>query len=150
MNRLNRALIALAVCAGFAAAGSVAAQQAPPQQEPLKPILTGKFVPPIRGLAEIQYIKPKTVRKGKQAVTTVQVKNISEAPIAGLTCSEMWYDKARALVPGGDKFVYKKLLQPQEVLTITLTDEIDSRMDSNNFQFTHANGQIKAKPVLKF
>ncbi len=152
MNRLNRALVALSVCVGFAAVGSVAAQQQPPptQKEPLKPVLTGKFVPPVRGLAEIQFTAPKTVRKGKQAVTTMQVKNVSEAPIAGLKCSEMWYDKASALVPGGDQYLHKKLLQPGEIITITLTDDVDARMYQNQFQFTHANGQIKAKRVPKF
>ncbi len=151
MNRLNRALVALSVCAGFAAAASVAAQQAPPtQREPLKPVLTGKFVPPIRGQAEIQYTRPKTVRKGTQAVTTIMVKNVSDAPIAGLKCSELWYDKQRGLVPGGDPYLHKKLLQPGEVITITLTDDIDSRMDTNQFQFTHANGQVRAKAVPKF
>ncbi len=149
MNRLNRALVALSVCAGFAAAAPVLAQTAT-QKEPLKPILTGKFVPPVRGVAEIQYTRPKTVRKGKQAVTTMQVKNVSEAPIAGLKCNEMWYDKQRGLVPGGDSYLHKKLLQPQEIITITLTDDIDSRMDTNQFQFTHANGQVRAKAVPKF
>jgi hypothetical protein len=150
MNRLNRALIALAVCTGFAAASPASAQQAPPQREPLKPILTGKFVPPIRGVAEIQFTRSKTTRKGKEAVTVMQVKNVSNAPIAALKCSELWYDKQRAPVPGGDTYVHKKLLQPGEVITVTLTDEIDARMDYQQFQFTHANGQIKAKAVPKF
>ncbi len=148
MDRLNRALIALSVCAGFAVASPVYAQQA---NEPLKPILTGKFVPPVRGVAEIQYTKPKTVPKGKQVVTTFEVKNMSSAPIAGFKCSEMWYDKQRALIPGaGDTFTYKKLLQPGEVLTITLTDDRDPRMDTNPMQFSHANGQVKPKLVPRF
>jgi hypothetical protein len=46
--------------------------------------------------------------------------------------------------------LHKKLLQPQEVITITLTDDIDARMDTNQFQFTHANGQVRAKAVPKF
>lgn len=147
MDRLNRALVALTVCAGFAVASPLYAQS---KQEPLKPILSGKFVPPVRGTADIQFTQPKTVAKGKQVITTMQVKNVSDAPIAGLKCSETWYDKQRAPIPGaGETYVHKKLLQPGEIITITLTDERDPKMDTNPMLFTHANGPVRAKRVPK-
>ena len=151
MNRVSRALVALSVCAGFAAVGSVHAQQAS-QREPLKPILAGKFVPPVNGVAEVQFTPPKTVAKGKQVVTTFQVKNVSNAPIAGFKVSETWYDKQRALMAGvGETYVHKRLFQPGEIITITLTDERDPRMDTNPMVFSHANGTIpKPKKVTKF
>ncbi len=149
MNRLNRALIALSICGGLFVAAPLFAQEQKTSQ-PLKPILSGKFVPPVRGVAEVQYLKPKITRKGKQVVTVIQVKNISTAPIAGLKCDETWYDKQRSLVPGGDQFKYNKLFQPGEIITVTLTDDLDARMDSNTYQFTHANGTVKAKMVPKF
>jgi hypothetical protein len=149
MDRLNRALIALSVCAGFAVASPVYAQQA--SQEPLKPILTGKFVPPVTGTADVQYTRAKVTRKGKQVITVLQVKNVSSAPIAGFKCSETWYDKQRALLPGaGDTYVHKGLFQPGDVITITLTDDVDPRMDTNQYQFTHARGTVKGKVVPKF
>ncbi len=147
MNRLNRALIALSVCGGVLIAAPLSAQTS---KEPLKPILSGKFVPPVRGVADVQYLTPKIARKGKQVVTTIQVKNVSTAPIAGLKCDETWYDKQRSLVPGGDQFKYNKLFQPGEIITVTLTDEIDSRMDTNTYQFSHANGTVNAKRVPRF
>lgn len=153
MNSFNRALVALSVCVGFAVAGSAHAQQAnAPQRAPLKPILSGKFVPPLTGQAEIQFTKAKITRKGKQVVTVMQVKNMSSAPIAGLKCTELWYDKQRALVPGaGDVYTHKGLLQPGEIITVTLTDDYDSRtMDTNQYQFTHARGTVKPKEVAKF
>ncbi len=153
MNRFNRALVALSVCAGFAVAGSAHARQAtPPQREPLKPILKGNFVPPITGPAEVQYTKAKVARKGKQVVTTIQVKTISKAPIAGFKCSEIWYDKQRALVAGaGDTYVHKLLFQPGEIITITLTDDYDPKtMDANKYQFSHARGDVKGKEVPRF
>ncbi len=150
MDRLNRALIALSVCAGFAVASPVYAQGTK-AQEPLKPILSGKFVPPITGVAEVQYTKAKVTRKGKQVITTIQVKNMSNAPIAGFKCSESWYDKQRAPVPGaGDTYVHKGLFQPGEIITVTLTDDIDPRMDANQYLFSHARGEVKGKPVPKF
>ncbi len=149
MNRIHRALIALSVCAGFAVASPVYAQQA--KQEPLKPILSGKFVPPITGIAEILYTKAKVTFKGKQVITTMQAKNVSTAPIAGFKCSETWYDKQSAPVPGaGDTYTHKGMLQPGEIITITLTDEKDPRMFQNQYLFSHARGQVKAKQVAKF
>ncbi len=147
MNRLNRALMALSICGGLLVAAPLFAQEQKTSQ-PLKPILSGKFVPPLRGVAEVQYLKPKSTWKGRKQVTTViQVKNISNAPIAGFKCDETWYDKQRNLVPGGDQFKYNKLFQPGETITVTLTDDVDPRMDSNTYQFTHANGTVKAKMV---
>lgn len=152
MNRLNRALVALSVCAGFAVAVSVHAQQAnPPQREPLKPILTGKFVPPVTGTAEVLNTKAKVTFKPKQVVTVIQVKNISNAPIAGFKCTETWYDKQSAVLPGaGDTYVHKGMLQPGEIITVMLIDEKDPRMYTNRYQFSHARGQIKNKQVEKF
>ncbi len=150
MNRLNRALAALSICGGLlVAAAPLCAQEQKPSQ-PLKPILSGKFVPPIRGQAEVQHTPPKVTRKGKEVVTVIQVKNVSNAPIAGFKCDETWYDKSSALVPGGDSFKYNKLFQPGEIITVTLTDEVDARMFQNNYLFSHANGTIKAKKVPKF
>jgi hypothetical protein len=67
-----------------------------------------------------------------------------------LTCEEYWYDKGGNMVPGGDKFRSKKLVQPGEVVTITLTTQKDPNMHTNRYQFRHANGEIRAKQVKKF
>ncbi len=150
MVRLNRALVALSVCAGFAVATPVYAQETK-AQEPLKPILTGKFVQPVTGTAEVQYLKAKVTFKPKQVITTIQVKNISGAPIAGFKVSETWYDKNSAIVAGaGDTYTHKAFFQPGEVITVTLTDEKDPRMFQNQYLFSHARGQVKAKQVPKF
>jgi len=153
MNRLNRALIAITVCGGLLGATQVYARQS--AQQPLKPILTGKFTPPIRGQAELRYTTPKIERKGKQIVTTLQVKNMANAPIAGLRCDETWYDKNSALIPGaGDQWRSKQLIGPGEIVTVTLTDDVVPAMltGRNNYLFAHANGTVKLlqPPVKKF
>ncbi len=148
MNRVNRAIIALSVCGGLLGAANLYAHQA--KTEPLKPILSGKFTPPVRGQAEIQMLKPKIERKGKQIVTTMQVKNMSSAPIAGLKCDEIWYDAQGSVIAGGDSWRAKKLIEPGEIVTFTLTGEVDPRVKNNNYQFAHSNGNIKVKQVSKF
>jgi hypothetical protein len=153
MNRLNRALIALSVCGGLFVAGHLYAKQAnpaQPQTQPLKPVLTGKFTPPIHGTAELQVAPAKSVVKGKIVVTTIEVRNPNQAPIAGLKCDEVWWAKDNSLVPGGGSYRHKQPLQPGERLVITIETEKDSRMFQNRFQFSHAWGQITVKNVKKF
>jgi len=149
MNRLNRALIALFVCGGLFVASPLYAQANVGQAQ--KPASTlGKFTPPIRGTADLEVAPPKSVVKGKMVITTIEVRNPNQAPIAGLKCDEVWWDRNRSLVPGGGQYRHKKPLQPGERLTITIETEKDSRMDRNDYQFSHAWGQIRPKNVKRF
>ena len=146
MIRPDRALVALAVAAGlFVSASILAAGQTPPAAQT-------KWTPPVRGVADILVLPTQTKVdfKTNSVVTTITIKNASIGPIAGLKVEEFWYDKTGNMVPGGDRFVNKKLLQPAEELTITLTSQKDKNMARNNYVFSHANGTIKAKQVKKF
>lgn len=120
-------------------------QSAPqaPQAPTLTPILAGKnFTPPIRGQAEVDFVRPETKREKDMVVTRIKVKNISAAPIARLTVSETWYGKDGQIVTGSKGFV-NGLLQPAEVKTVEIQTPYDPKMASNNFNFTHANGTVK-------
>jgi len=153
MIRPNRALVALAVAAGFLLSASlVAAGQAPPATQQAPPTPQTKWTPPVRGIADIQVLPTQTKVdfKTNSVVTTITVKNVSLGPIAGLQVEEFWYDKTGNMVPGGDRYRHKKLLQPGEELTITLTTQKDAQMARNNYVFRHANGDIKARQVKKF
>jgi hypothetical protein len=141
-----RFAVAALVAAGLAAA-SASAAQTPSTQGPLQPILAGKkFVPPIRGQAEVDFVKGQTKREGSTLVTKIQVKNTNSAPIARLKVTETWYDKNGATIPGGEG-VINGLLQPGEVQTIEIHTPVNLNMQSSNLQFTHANGPIKPHPV---
>ncbi|MGH9349687.1 MAG: hypothetical protein ACRD26_20735 [Vicinamibacterales bacterium] len=141
-------------CAGafLLTAGVAAAEQATPaapaQAAPLAP---AKFVAPIRGQAELGYLKPVIKReKNGDVVTVIKVKNLSTSgAIAGLRVDENWYDKAGDPVTG-DTFRYRKPLQPGEVIEITLRTPYNKAMDRNSYNFTHANGTIKTKQMQKF
>src|SRR5512135_1124537 len=98
--------------------GVASAQEQPKQAQPLTSILAGKkFSPPVKGQADIEFTQPVPKREKDMVVTTLQVKNISTAPIARLTVDETWYAKDGSLVTGG-KGVINGLLQPGEVQTI--------------------------------
>ena len=136
-----------------AAATAEDAQTPPPAQKPApaSPAATPtKFVPPIRGQAELGFMKPVTKRVGNEIVTTIKVKNLSTTgSIAGLKVDEYWYDKAGDPV-SGDTFRYRKPLMPGEVIDVTLRTPVNPKMDRNSYNFSHANGEIKTKQMPKF
>jgi hypothetical protein len=146
MFRLNRALLALSLVLVLLA-GVVAAFAQEPAAQTAAPKTV--WVNPVRGTAEIQYLKPVSKREKDMIVTTIQVKNVSMGPIARLTVEEFWYDKGGNPVTGDKQFLKKPLMQ-QEVATIVLNTPTNPKMDRNNLKFTHQNGDIKVKLVPKF
>jgi hypothetical protein len=107
-----------------------------------------KFVAPVKGVAEIGHLKPAVKITATDVVTTFKIKNLSNGAIAGLRVDEFWYDKAGNMLPGDSQRVKQPLL-PGEVITVVLTTPKNPKMDRNNYQFSHANGQIKAKLLTK-
>jgi hypothetical protein len=146
MTRLRVVVAAMLAGSALSTLGTLAqTSQAPP----LQPVLAGrKFTPPIRGEAAVEFTQPVTkAQPGKNlVVTTVRVRNASVAPIARLTIAETWYDKAGAIVAGG-RGVIEGLLQPGEVQTITIETPYNPKMNANNWNFTHANGNVKPAKV---
>jgi hypothetical protein len=154
MNRQISAMLAFAGAGLLVAAAATAGQAKPADQaKPAAPSATqpaapAKFVPPVRGEAELGYLKPVTKRSGKEIVTTIKVKNLSKGPIAGLKVDEYWYDKAGDPVTG-DTFRHRKLMMPGEVLDVTLRTPVNPKMDRNSYNFSHANGSIKTTLLPK-
>lgn len=143
MFRLKLAILAIVIGgAAVAVAGQAAKPAAAPAQAP--PAAPAKYMPPVRGVADIGYTKPETKVIKDEVVTTIKVKNLSVGPVAGLKVEEFWWDKAGNPVTGSvDRL--KKPLQPGEVATITLRTPKNPKMDRNNYNFTHANGAVKTK-----
>jgi hypothetical protein len=140
-------ILVAGVAAGQQAKPSQATPAAPAQPAPPAP---AKFVPPIRGQAELGYMKPVVKREGKDIVTVIKVKNLSTTgSIAGLKVDEFWYDKNGDPVTG-DTFRYRKPLLPGEVIEVMLRTPHNPKMDRNSYNFTHANGTIKTKQMQKF
>jgi hypothetical protein len=147
MNRVRLTFAAALLGASFAASAALAQT---PQAPPMTSVLAGKkFTPPIKGAAEVELTKPVTRKEKEMVVTKIQVKNVSNGPIARLTVDESWYDKSGALVAGG-KGVVNGLLQPGEIQTITIETPYNSKMSANQWVFSHANGTVpKPKRVDK-
>ena len=145
---MNRArFVVAATLAGASLVGvSLLAQTA--QAPEMKSVLQGKkFTPPIKGAADIDYVKSPTRREGTTLVTKILVKNTSTAPIPRLKVSETWYDKDGNMIPGGDA-VINGLLQPGEIATLEIRTPVNPKMAQSMMQFSHANGTVpKPHPV---
>ena len=147
MNRYFKTLLALAgavlLVAGTATL-PVSAQQ-PAAAAP-------KMVAPIRGQANLGVTKPATTTANIEGrtwiITKMKVKNLSAGAIAGLKADEFWHDKAGNPV-GGDTFRYRKPLQPNEVIELEFKTPRDPKMNTNQYKFSHANGDIKTQLVPK-
>ena len=141
------ALGAVVLLAASAFAGQTKPATPAPQAAPAAP---AKFVPPIRGEAQVSMTKPVTTRTKDEIITKFKVKNPSATgSIAGLKISEFWYDKGGNPV-SGDEFRYRKPLMPGEVIDIELRSPVNPNMSSSQYKFEQANGQVKPTVVAKF
>ena len=119
------------------------------QAPEMKSVLAGKkFTPPIKGAADVDYVKTPTRREGTTLITKILVKNTSTAPIPRLRIAETWYDKDGNMIPGGDA-VINGLLQPGEVATLEIRTPVNSKMAQSMLQFSHANGTVPKPHAVK-
>ncbi len=145
MNRARIGFAATVLAAAFVVGAGVAGAQAPK----LEPVLAGKkFTPPVKGEAEVEYTTPITKREKDSIVTRITVRNISPAPIARLTITETFYDKAGAVLIAGRSAI-NGLLQPQEVQTIVIETPFKGGVGGDKLAFRHANGDVKPHKVQK-
>lgn len=147
MNRARLASAALVVGSVMITGAVMTAQvtQAPEMHS----VLAGKkFTPPVRGEATVEFTQPVTkALQGKNMVETkIVVRNISQGPIARLQVTETWYGKDGSVV-ASNRGVINGLLQPQEIQTIVIDTPYSTKMSSNNWNFTHANGTVKVAKV---
>jgi len=143
-----RFAVAAALLGASLVAAEASAQTA--QAPPMQPILAGKkMTPPIRGTADVDFLKPVTTRKGSDVVTKIQVKNMSNAPIARLRVIETWFDKSGGTIPGGEG-VINGLLNPGDVATVEIHTPFSDKLSSNSWNFLHANGTVKPHSVKSF
>jgi hypothetical protein len=128
-----------------------------PAAEPVSPSTTAptadkpplRFIPTVRGTADLLYLQPVTKVEATMVVTRFEVKNTSPKAIAGLKIDEFWRDKAGNLVGGGSARLRAPLL-PGDTATLVIETPKDRRMYRNQYQFTHAYGLVKVKAVKQF
>jgi hypothetical protein len=145
--KLHQRTVALAAALGFLFA-PVAMAQTPAPAAPAAQSAPRKLISPYRGDATVEFTKPVSKRNGANIVTTLTIKNTSPGPLAGFRLEESWSDKTGNLA-GGDVYRHPKPFMPGEVINVTLTTPFNTRMQSNSYNFVHANGNVKPKSVPK-
>ena len=144
--KLHQRTVVIAVALGFLVAPLALAQTPAPAAPAAQ--AKRKLISPYRGDATVEYTKAVSKRAGANIVTTMTVKNVSPGPLAGFRLEESWSDKTGNLA-GGDVYRHPRPFMPGEVIDITLTTPFNARMQSNSYNFIHANGTIKPKLVPK-
>lgn len=107
-----------------------------------------KLAPALYGEAKIQITKPAMKVTGNEVITTLQVKNMETAPIAGLKVDEFWYD-SNGRPMATTTYLHPKPLQAGEMITVTLKTNRVKGLSRNKVGFTHAHGTIKQTVVAK-
>jgi hypothetical protein len=145
--KLHQRTVALAAALGFLVA-PVAFAQTPAPAAPAAQSAPRKLISPYRGDATVEFTKPVSKRDGANIVTTMTIKNTSPGPLAGFRLEESWSSKDGNLA-GGDVYRHPRPFMPGEIIQVKLTTPFNARMQSNSYNFIHANGNVKPRSVAK-
>jgi hypothetical protein len=148
MNRLftaAAAFLAVLFCSGLVFAQATKASPTTPS----KPLPTSGWVKPIKGLVTVEVIRGATKKVGNEIVTVLRVKNTSAGAIALLKVDEYWYDKKNNVVTGDSRPV-RQPINPGQIVEVECRSPYNAEAFQNQYFFSHANGQVKAKVVKKF
>ena len=113
------------------------------------PAAKAKFVPLVKGIANIEVIQGPSKAVGKDIVTVLRIKNTSDGSIGMLRVDELWYNKDLKHVSGDSQAIRRAIL-PGEIVEVTLKSPTVPNLYRSQYSFSHANGTIKAKAVKKF
>ena len=144
MKRLAFLSVVLLSCLSFIPAAF--AQTAKPTTPPAAP---AKWVTPIKGIANVEFVQAQPKKIGDEIVTTMKVKNVSDGAIALLKIDEYWYNKQREQVGACTQRV-RQPINPSQIVDVEVRCPYRSDIDTNQLMFSHANGAIKPKSVKKF
>jgi hypothetical protein len=103
----------------------------------------------LRGLARVQILTPETKVEGDEVITTIRVRNVSNDWITRFMVTEHWYDEQGNAVRSGSR-THQKRFMPGEVIEMELRTRKNPKFYQNQFEFSHANGHVKATPVERF
>ena len=118
------------------------------QQAPAAP---AKFIKPLKGTADIQFMEVSAKKVGGDIVTILKIKNLSTAPVSLLKVDEYWYNKGNPpQVVTGDTAAYRKPFMPGEIIELTLKAPYKADISVSQYQFSHAGGSVNPKRVKKF
>jgi hypothetical protein len=112
-------------------------------------VVKARMATPVKGTAYIEVIAEQAKQVGKEIVQKLKVKNVSNAPIAGLRVDQYWYSKAGEQVSGDTQRI-RFPIAPGEIVDVEMRSPAKADVLNNRTMFAHANGKVDAKGVKKF
>lgn len=103
----------------------------------------------LKGLARVQILAPETKVEGNNVISTLRVRNVSRGWITRFGVTEFWYDDQGNATRGGSRTLDERFM-PGEVVELELKTTKDPKFYQNQFEFSHANGQVEATVVSSF
>lgn len=103
----------------------------------------------LRGEARVQILAPETKVVGQDAISLVRVRNASRDWLTRFTVTEYWYDQQGNAVKSSSR-VHEGRFMPGEVLEMELKTRKEANFFQNQYEFSHANGDVKAIVVKSF
>jgi hypothetical protein len=139
--------LACAPCA-FAQTGKPTPATAAPATPP-PAVAKARMAVPVKGTAYIEVIADQAKQVSGEIVQKLKVKNVSNAPIAGLRVDQYWFSKTGQQVTGDTQRV-RAPIAPGEIVDVELKSPTKPDVFNNRTMFSHANGKVDAKGVKKF
>ena len=149
MTRRN-SVPALALLLFVAISTTAYGQATPAKQTAGAPAAPAKWIPPMKGEGTVEVVRGTPRRVGNDLVTILKVKNTSKGALALLMVDEYWFGPTGKDAISGDTQRHKALLNPGEIVELTVRSPVRMEMSRSLLMFRHANGTIKAKEVKKF
>jgi hypothetical protein len=103
----------------------------------------------LRGLARVQILTPETRTEGNEVISTLKVRNASKDWISRFTATEYWYDDQGTATRGGSR-THDGRFMPGQVIELELRTRSNPNFYQNQFEFSHANGEVQATVVAGF
>ena len=139
-------------CLAFAPGALAQAGKAAPAttaSAPAPEVAKARMAPPVKGTAYVEVIQGQGKTIGTDIVTVSKIKNVSNAPIAGLRVDEYWYN-AKLVQVTGDTQRVRAPIAPGEIIEVTTKSPVKPDLYKSTLMFNHANGKVTAKGVKKF
>jgi hypothetical protein len=149
MKRSAFATLAFLFCIVLVPSARDQAKPAAPAPSPAAPpAASGKWVPPVKGIANVEVVQSPAKRAGKEIVTALKMKNTSTGAIHLLKVDQTWYDRKRTVISSAAA-IHRKPFLPGEIIDIELKAPLNGQPDVNQITFAHANGKVNVKKVTK-
>jgi hypothetical protein len=145
----RQAFVAALLSMSFGVSVLAFGQNPPPPPPPAPAAAKPVFVAPVRGVADVETLKPEVRRTGGNIVTTMKLKNVSKGAINLLKIEEFWYDRTGKMYPG-ELQVWKKPFPPGAIIEIVFKVPDNPALYQSQYSATHANGKVTLKRVAKF